>query len=102
MVVRLRRPREIEIHFGERNLLGDEPRRHAVHELEHQFAAEHADGGAARIRHHLHVAQRAFALRLQAEIVEDQMEELAETMQRDLELRCVEQAQAQVFQRAVA
>ncbi|MCY1282408.1 hypothetical protein D3C81_800410 [compost metagenome] len=71
-------------------------------QLEHQLAAQRADAGAGRVGMQHDLAEAVPAPGLEPQIVQDQVEELAEAVQRHLQPRRIQQAQAQELERAVA
>ncbi len=95
-------PRVRHLDGLQRNALADQPGRDAMHELQHHLAPEHADHGTGRIVRELDHAAGVLAPGFHAEIVEDQVEELPEAVQRHLQPWRVEQAQAEVLERAIA
>ncbi|MNX85213.1 hypothetical protein D3C86_1170420 [compost metagenome] len=51
MIAALRRERKGELGAIEQDSMADEPRGHPMHQLQHQFAAQHAHARAIRVRH---------------------------------------------------
>ncbi|KVO29217.1 hypothetical protein WJ75_28545 [Burkholderia ubonensis] len=67
--------------------------------LEHQLLPERADRADRRVRAQQHLRDEAVALRFDEEIVEQDMEELAETTQRRFEVARTKQAAHARFER---